>query len=108
MTIKKSVSKQTRDNWIIDAGLFLSAVMAILSGAYFLYLPVGGYQGGRNPAYIAEIFGMNKDLWIDIHTWTGYAFVILVLVHLLLHATFIKNIVRYARGTKRAPEICDE
>ena len=49
------ISTQTRNNWLIDAGLALSAVTAMISGIYFLYLPVGGYQGGRNPMYGVHI-----------------------------------------------------
>jgi hypothetical protein len=48
---KQLVSKQTQKNWWIDAALFSSAVVAALSGIYFLYLPSGGFQGGRNPLY---------------------------------------------------------
>ncbi len=101
--------KKIQANALVDISAFIFFIPMTLSGIVIdLMNRGGGYEGGRNTAYIAEIFGMNKDLWIDIHTWTGYAFVIFVLVHLLLHATFIKNIIRYARGTKRAPEICEE
>jgi hypothetical protein len=31
------------------AALIISAVAAAFSGIYFLFLPTGGYQGGRNP-----------------------------------------------------------
>ena len=46
----KELSKQTRQNWQINAFLFLSAIMASLSGVYFLYFPEG-FMGGRNPLY---------------------------------------------------------
>jgi hypothetical protein len=90
MTIQKSVSKQTRDNWIIDAGLFLSAVMAILSGAYFLYLPVGGYQGGRNPTYGIQII-FERSTWDDIHTWTGILMISIAALHIVLHWKWIQS-----------------
>ena len=41
------LSRTTRLNWILDAGVFLSALVAGISALYFLYVPVGGYQGGR-------------------------------------------------------------
>jgi hypothetical protein len=47
----QTVSKQTQKNWWIDAALFISALIAAFSGIYFLLLPTGGYQGGRNPLY---------------------------------------------------------
>ncbi len=49
--MKGTVSKQTRNNWLIDAAVFIGAVVAAITGIYFLFLPSGGYQGGRNPMY---------------------------------------------------------
>jgi len=49
MAYQSNVSGVTRRNWWIDLSLFSSAILASLSGIYFLFLPVGGYQGGRNP-----------------------------------------------------------
>jgi ABC-type transporter Mla subunit MlaD len=45
------ISMQTRKNWLIDAAVFVGGIVAALSGIYFLFLPSGGYQGGRNPTY---------------------------------------------------------
>ena len=49
MSKRIKMSKQTRANWLIDAALFLGAVLAMLSGVYFLLLPSGGYQDGAQP-----------------------------------------------------------
>jgi uncharacterized membrane protein len=81
MKYNSRVSSQTRRNWWIDAGLFMSAVLASLSGIYFLFLPVGGYQGGRNPWYGVEII-FTRQTWDLLHTWTGVAMIIIALVHL--------------------------
>ncbi len=101
--------KKIQANALVDISAFIFFIPMTLSGMVIdLMNKGGGYEGGRNPAYIAEILGMNKDLWIDIHTWTGYAFVILVLVHLLLRAAFLKNIIIYAGGGKKQPEECED
>ena len=63
----RNVSKQTKNNWLLDAGLFISAVLAALSGIYFLYLPVAGFQGGRNPMYGITIL-FTRDGWDALHT----------------------------------------
>jgi hypothetical protein len=39
------MSRQTRLNWLIDAAVFISGMVAALSGLYFLFVPSGGYQG---------------------------------------------------------------
>ena len=51
MNTRRIVSTQTRNNYFIDSFLFTGGVIAALSGVYFLFLPVGGYKGGRNPMY---------------------------------------------------------
>ena len=38
MNKRKSMSKQTRANWLIDAAVFVGGLLAGLSGIYFLYL----------------------------------------------------------------------
>ena len=85
------VSSQTRRNWWIDAGLFLSAALASISGIYFLFLPVGGYQGGRNPWYGVKIM-FTRQTWDLLHTWAGAALIVIAAVHLSLHWYWVVNI----------------
>ncbi len=69
---QRLLAKATRRNWEIDASLFISAILASLSGIYFLYFVTGGYQGGRNPQY-GVVFLFERHTWDLIHTWTGVA-----------------------------------
>jgi hypothetical protein len=93
MSNNASVSKQTRNNWLIDASLLTSALIAMLSGIYFLYLPIGGYQGGRNPAYnITTLF--TRHTWDDLHTWSGVAMIAVVVIHLSLHWCWVVTMAR--------------
>ena len=70
MSKRIGISMQTRKNWLIDAAVFLGGIVAALSGIYFLFLPSGGYQGGRNPMYGITIF-FQRHTWDDLHTWGG-------------------------------------
>lgn len=88
-----TISKQTRNNWLIDAGLFTSAVLTALSGIYFLFLPRGGYQGGRNPWYDVTIL-FTRHTWDDIHTWAGLAMILIVVIHLTLHWSWVLGMAR--------------
>ncbi len=99
MTIKtnaEEISKKTRRNWWMDAGLLVAAAAAILSGIYFLFFP-SGYQGGRNPLYNTVIL-FDRHTWDEIHTWSGILITIMVLVHLALHADWIASISRHIIG----------
>jgi cytochrome b subunit of formate dehydrogenase len=80
----KIVSKQTQRNWWINTSLFGSAIVASLSGIYFLFLPNGGFQGGRNPMYNIQIL-FTRPTWDDLHTWSGVIMIAAALIHLILH-----------------------
>lgn len=83
----KELSKQTRNNWQIDALLLISALIASLSGVYFLYFPLG-FQGGRNPLYNATIL-FNRQGWDGIHTWSGVAMIAVAAYHIFIHWKWI-------------------
>jgi hypothetical protein len=86
----QTLSKQTQKNWWINAALFISAVIAAISGIYFLYLPVGGFQGGRNPLYNVQIL-FSRHTWDDLHTWGGIAMILAALIHLVIHWSWVTN-----------------
>jgi hypothetical protein len=89
----QTVSKQTQKNWWIDAVLFGSALIAILSGIYFLFLPTGGFQGGRNPLYNLQIV-FNRQTWEDLHTWGSIAMIAAVIIHLAIHWSWVISMAR--------------
>ncbi len=93
--MKKTIrmSWQTRQNWLIDAAVFAGALLAGLSGIYFLYLPSGGYEGGRNPAYgLTILFG--RHTWSDLHTWGGVLMIMAVVIHFAIHWQWVKMMSR--------------
>lgn len=92
MENKRGVSSLTRNNWIMDAGLFLTAVVTVLSGIYFLFLPDGGFKGGRNPLYGVRILFL-RETWEWLHTWISLAMVVIALVHIIFHWKWVKSMV---------------
>jgi len=93
MSIKRGMSKITLRNWWIDAVLFGSALIASLSGLYFLYFPSGGYQGGRNPYYNIQVF-FSRHTWDDLHMWGGVVMIAVAMIHLILHWSWVVNMTR--------------
>lgn len=92
------ISKQTRQNWLIDATVFIGALLSALTGIYFLFLPTGGYQGGRNPYYgLTILFG--RQTWDDIHTWGGLLMILAVVIHLAWHWSWVKTMSRRVDNT---------
>lgn len=93
MVKKPTTSTRTRSNYFIDASLFISALVAILTGMYFLYLPIGGYQGGRNATFgITLLF--ERGTWDLLHMWSGVAMILIAAIHIPFHWGWIKNMVR--------------
>ena len=90
MDNKKGVTALTRNNWLMDLSLFLAAIVTVLSGIYFLFLPDGGFKGGRNPFYGIRILFL-RETWEWLHTWIGLAMVVIALVHIFFHWKWVKS-----------------
>jgi cytochrome b subunit of formate dehydrogenase len=68
-------------NYIIDFLMTVSFIFVAISGlVIFFFLPSGVRQGGWQ-----EFWGIEKNVWTDIHNWSGIVFVVLVLLHFILH-----------------------
>jgi preprotein translocase subunit SecY len=93
MSRQSKISSQTRINWLIDFTVFAGAIVATLSSIYFMYLPVGGYQGGRNPMYGVTIL-FSRETWDVLHTWGGVAMIVAVAVHFTYHWTWVTTMAR--------------
>jgi cytochrome b subunit of formate dehydrogenase len=95
------MSVQTRKNWLIDVAVFLGGLLAALTGVYFLFLPSGGYQGGRNPTYgITVLF--DRHTWGDLHTWGGVLMIAAVAIHFAIHWRWVVMMSRKVVNAVRA------
>jgi hypothetical protein len=91
---KKSVfSAKTRNNILLDMSMLLAGLSSVISGIYFLFLPVGGYQGGRNPTYEMVIF-FERHTWSQIHTWGSVLIIALAALHIPFHWSWIVKMTR--------------
>jgi len=90
---KNPVSQRTRTNWLVATAVFGGAFVSAVTGVYFLYLPSGGYMGGRNPWYGVTIL-FDRHTWDDLHTWGGVAMIAAVVIHLALHWNWVEAMAR--------------
>jgi len=104
MSKRVKMSMQTRKNWLIDAVVFLGGLVAALSGIYFLFIPSGGYQGGRNPMYGVTVL-FSRHTWEDLHTWGGVLMIAAALFHLVIHWQWVKRMGRRLVGVLRSGKL---
>lgn len=85
-------------NFWVDLAMFVSMIGIAGIGAILQWvLPPGsgggGYGFGRGAGYgreILTVLGMTRHDWGDVHFWLGVVFLLLLLVHIVLHWKWIK------------------
>jgi hypothetical protein len=102
--------KRSTLNFILDFISFLNLLVLACTGSILKFiLPPGsgggqgfGYRGGRGPAQeFKSLWSMTRHEWGDIHFYFAALFVTLMLVHLVLHWTWIKCYFKSLFGTKK-------
>jgi hypothetical protein len=81
-------------NTYVNIANFLAAIVSLFSGiVIWKILPSGqGFRGGRGELESNLFWGIARHDWMDIHTVSSLIFVGLVILHLILHWYWIKNL----------------
>ena len=72
-------------NYIIDFLALISCIVTALSGLAIKFFMPSGVRQGR----LQEFLGVEKGIWSEIHDWFGIIFIILILLHFILHWDWI-------------------
>jgi len=90
--------KRSSLNFIVDLVSFVDLLGLASTGFIMKYiLPPGtggcGWllYGGRGREHIRDLWSMTRHEWGAIHFYLAFLFVILMVVHIILHWTWIKN-----------------
>ncbi len=76
-------------------------ILAITGFILWFVIPKGNlYQGGRNTDNTNIILGLDRHDWVNIHNYVSLIFVILMLIHLILHWSWIKNLPKLFKQNK--------
>jgi cytochrome b subunit of formate dehydrogenase len=104
------VKNKAKVNYWVDIVIGLGFLVSAVSGIILWAVPMGGYQGGRNPFYGREVLFLDNDAWRALHTWGSIAMVAGVLIHLVLHWNWMvcmtRNMVRGMKAS-RAAKACE-
>lgn len=80
------MKNKAKINYWIDILIGVGFAVSAISGIVLIFIPSGGFQGGRNAAAIGyEFLGLNRFVWKDLHTWSSVGAALGVLFHMILH-----------------------
>jgi hypothetical protein len=103
-----SMMKRTTVNFIIDFVAFLDLLALAFTGFIMRFiLPPGsaghgqGFRGGRPATEAKYLLSMDRHQWGDIHFYLAVIFAVLMLIHIILHWTWIKGYVRSLHSIKK-------
>ena len=88
--------KKITVNFIVDSIGFVVLLGIVYTGVIIKYvLPPGsgghGHRGGRGGNEVKELWDMTRHEWGDIHFYLSLAFIVIIIVHLVLHFKWIKS-----------------
>jgi hypothetical protein len=91
--------KRTTVNFILDSISLLNLLALGGTGAILKWvLPPGsgggygrGFRGGRGAGEVREWLGLGRHDWGSVHFGLAVLFVVLMLVHIILHWSWIKT-----------------
>jgi preprotein translocase subunit SecG len=73
----------------VDIGCLVTFITSLISGlVLYLVLPSGGGRGGGSGSYL----GIAREQWLNMHNYTSLIFAALIIIHLLLHWMYFRNI----------------
>jgi hypothetical protein len=95
--------KRVTINAIIDIGCLITFIPSLITGlVLYLVLPSGGGRGHNWSMYL----GITRSQWVTMHNYTSFAFVALLILHLLLHVKFFRHIGRNLKPDEKEPADC--
>lgn len=97
--------KRVTINALVDIGCLLTFLPSLVSGlVLFLVLPSGLGRGNSLATYL----GIARFQWVNMHNLTSFAFAALLIIHLLLHWRFFRNIRKtFGAGAKEPCETAE-
>jgi len=100
--------KRATRNFIVDVVSFINLLALAFTGFIMKYiLPPGtgghgrGFRAGRGPGEVKYLWSMTRHEWGYIHFYLAVLFVALIVVHIILHWSWLKNYFKSLLNTSR-------
>ncbi len=79
-----------RINYVVDFLMTISFIVTAITGLIlFFFLPSGVKQGSYQ-----TFLGIIKGTWSVVHDWSGIIFIILTLLHFILHWNWVVSMTK--------------
>ena len=99
-------------NYFLDIILALSIIVTLVSGYILWFVLPRGF--GAHSAMCAQegmgfagnyykVFGMSRYLWIEIHNWVAVILLGLIILHIIMHYTWIVEIFKRTKSYFNGP-----
>ena len=89
---------KVKSNYIVDVLMTVFFILSTVTGIPLYLIPGGIYRGGQT-----IFLGIEKHTWGTVHTYTSFALVAIVAIHLILHWNWMvcmtKNLFRKKEKT---------
>jgi|GEM_PF-684652 len=90
-------------NALVDIGCVITFIPSLITGlVLYFFLPSGGGRGGSWVTWM----GVTRHDWIFFHDGASFLFAALLILHLLLHVRFFKNIRKAFRAGGTEADDC--
>lgn len=81
--------KRVTINALVDISCLVTFIPSLITGlVLFLVLQSGGGKGNSWITYL----GIARTQWVNLHNYTSLVFAALLIIHLMLHWRFYRNI----------------
>jgi hypothetical protein len=96
--------KRVTMNALVDIGCLITFIPSLITGlVLYLFLPSGSGRGGNWATYL----GIAREQWVTMHNFTSLAFAALLVLHLLLHWKFFRNIRKSLTSDAKEIDACE-
>ncbi len=99
--------KRSTVNFVVDLASFVDLLGLAATGVIMKWvLPPGSgglgqeLHGGAGGEHIKQLWGLGRHDWGAVHFWYAVIFVVLMVVHIVLHWTWIKSYIKSLIGGK--------
>ena len=89
-------------NALIDIAAVILFIPSLITGlVLYRVLPSGGGRGNSWSTYL----GISRHEWLAVHNYTSLVFAALIIIHLILHWHYFRNIKKCLNPDNKSP--CD-